>query len=66
MLRTMEQVAAELTIRPYREGDERGWVVCRAPAFLDTSFLDDVRQSKERYENPAIELAAERAGEIQG
>jgi ribosomal protein S18 acetylase RimI-like enzyme len=62
----MEQVAAELTIRPYREGDERGWVVCRVLSFLDTSFFDDVRRTKERYENPAIELVAERAGEIVG
>ena len=59
----MEQVAAELTIRPYREGDERGWVVCRVLSFLDASFFDDVRRTKERYVNPAIELVAERAGE---
>lgn len=62
----MEQVAAETTIRPYRDGDERGWVVCRVLSFLDTSFFDDVRQTKEHYENPAIELVAERAGEIVG
>ena len=34
----------ELTIRPYRESDERGWVLCRVLAFLDSPFFDDVRQ----------------------
>ena len=59
-------MAYELIIRAYQEGDERGWVICRVLSFLDTSFFDDVRQTKERYENPAIELVAERAGEIVG
>ena len=59
-------VVEELTIRPYREGDERGWVVCRVLAFLDSPFFEAVRQTKERYEHPAIELVAERAGEIVG
>ena len=57
---------AELTIRPYRAGDERGWVVCRVLSFLDSAFHDDVRQSKERYEHDAIELVAELDGEIVG
>ncbi len=55
-----------LTIRPYRAEDERGWVVCRVLSFLDSAFFDDVRQSKERYENPAIELVAEHNGDIAG
>ena len=59
-------MAGELTIRPYRESDERGWVVCRVLSFLDSAFFDDVRQEKEHYAHPAIELVAERAGEIVG
>ena len=53
-------------IRPYRDGDERGWVVCRVLSFLDSAFYDDVRTTKEAYEHPAIELVAEREGEIVG
>lgn len=53
-------------IRPYRDEDERGWVVCRVLSFLDSAFFDDVRRSKEHYEHPAIELVAERGGEIVG
>lgn len=56
----------DVMIRPYREDDERGWVVCRLLSFLDTAFFDDVRRSKARYEHPAIELVAERNGEIVG
>jgi ribosomal protein S18 acetylase RimI-like enzyme len=59
-------VAGDLTIRPFRQSDERGWVVCRVLSFLDSSFFDDVRQTKEHYRHPAIELVAERAGEIVG
>ena len=62
----IRQLADELTIRPYRQSDERGWVVCRVLSFLDSAFFDDVRQAKEHYEHPAIELVAERAGEIVG
>jgi GNAT superfamily N-acetyltransferase len=53
-------------IRPYRTEDERGWVVCRVLSFLDSAFFDDVRQAKEHYERPSIELVAERNGEIVG
>ena len=59
-------MASELVVRAYRDADERGWVVCRLLSFLDTAFYDDVRRSKERYGNPAIELVAERDGEIVG
>jgi GNAT superfamily N-acetyltransferase len=57
---------AEVVIRPYRDEDERGWVVCRVLSFLDSAFFDDVRQVKEHYENPSIELVAELDGEIVG
>lgn len=56
----------DFTVRPYREDDERAWVVCRVLSFLDTAFFDDVRREKERYGNPAIELVAERRGQIVG
>lgn len=56
----------DVLIRPYRDGDERGWVVCRVLSFLDSAFFDDVRQSKEHYEHHAIELVADRGGEIVG
>lgn len=56
----------DVTIRPYTDADERGWVVCRVLSFLDSAFYDDVRRTKERYESPAIELVAEHAGEIVG
>jgi ribosomal protein S18 acetylase RimI-like enzyme len=56
----------DVVIRPYRDEDERGWVVCRALSFLDTAFFDDVRRAKERYERPAIELVAASGGEIVG
>jgi hypothetical protein len=59
-------VANWLAIRPYRESDERSWVVCRVLSFLDSAFFDDVRQANEHYEHPAIELVAERAGKIVG
>ena len=56
----------DVVVRPYRDEDERGWVVCRTLSFLDTAFFDDVRRSKERYARTAIELVAERDGEIVG
>jgi ribosomal protein S18 acetylase RimI-like enzyme len=59
-------VPDELVIRRYEEADERGWVICRVLSFLDSAFFDDVRQTKEHYEHPAIELVAARAGEVVG
>jgi ribosomal protein S18 acetylase RimI-like enzyme len=56
----------DVVVRPYRDEDERGWVVCRVLSFLDTAFFDDVRRSKEHYTRSAIELVAERDGEIVG
>ena len=56
----------EVVIRPYRDEDERGWLVCRVLSFLDSAFFDDVRQAKEHYEHHAIELVADRGGEIIG
>ena len=55
-----------VVIRPYRDEDEQGWVRCRVLSFLDSAYFDDVRREKERYEHPALELVAERDGEIVG
>jgi ribosomal protein S18 acetylase RimI-like enzyme len=57
---------SELKIRPYEPSDERAWLVCRVLSFLDSAFFDDVRQAKEHYQHPAIELVAVRGGEIVG
>lgn len=57
---------SDVLIRAYRDEDERGWVRCRVLSFLDSAFFDDVRREKERYEHSAIELVAERGGEIVG
>ena len=54
------------TIRIFRPGDETGWVRCRALAFLDTAYFDDVHSAKERYEGRAIELVAEAGGQVVG
>lgn len=53
-------------IRPYRDEDEESWLRCRALSFLGSAYFDDVRQEKERYANPALELVAEEDGEVVG
>ena len=53
-------------IRPYRDEDEQGWLRCRVLGFLDSAFHDDVRQEKEHYDCPAVELVAEADGLIVG
>ena len=55
-----------LTIRPYEPGDEEGWLRCRLLSFFGSAFYDAVEREKERYDDPAIELVAERDGEIVG
>ena len=60
------QRAGPILIRPFRSGDETGWVRCRALAFLDTAYFDDVHPRKERYEGRAIELVAEVDGQVVG
>jgi GNAT superfamily N-acetyltransferase len=47
-----------VAIRAYTDADEQGWLRCRVLGFLDSSFYDDVRQQKEHYDGPAIELVA--------
>jgi ribosomal protein S18 acetylase RimI-like enzyme len=45
-------------IRAYTDADEQGWVRCRVLGFLDSAFYDDVRQEKEHYDGPSVELVA--------
>lgn len=47
-----------MEIREYHPNDESGWVRCRVLSFLDTAYFDNVLQTKEKYENPSIELVA--------
>ncbi|UTR07051.1 GNAT family N-acetyltransferase [Alkalihalobacillus sp. LMS6] len=55
-----------MNIRFYEEKDEREWVRCRVLSFLDTAYFDHVLRKKETYENPSIELIAEKDGQIIG
>lgn len=55
-----------MIIRAYRPDDEQGWLRCRVLSFLDTSYYRDVKQAKEHYAHPAIELVAEKDGCIVG
>lgn len=51
-------------IRDYEDKDEIGWVRCRLISFLDCSYFDDIKKSKEVYANPHISLVAEDKGAI--
>lgn len=55
-----------MMIRAYREADETQWLQCRVLSFLDTSYCSDVKQKKECYALPAIELVAEQDARIIG
>lgn len=55
-----------MKIREYQLDDEQGWVRCRVLSFLETAYYDNVLRSKEKYENPAIELVAVEDGQIVG
>lgn len=55
-----------MIIRDYNHRDETGWVRCRALAFLQTAYFDNVLTKKEHYQNPSIELVAEHDGQIVG
>lgn len=56
----------DLLIRPYRPADERDWLRCRVLSFLSTAYFDDIATSRPRYDEPSIELVAERAGVLVG
>lgn len=53
-------------IRPYEGTDEAGWPRCRVLSFLSTPYFDDVKTSKDRYDNPAVELVAKVEEDIVG
>ena len=55
-----------MNIRNYKAEDEIRWIRTRVLAFLDTAYYDSVYNSKEKYENPAIELVSEEEGIITG
>ncbi|MFG3611363.1 GNAT family N-acetyltransferase [Rummeliibacillus stabekisii] len=55
-----------MIIRDYIKRDETGWVRCRALAFLQTAYFDNVLTKKVHYQNPSIELVAEHDGQIVG
>ncbi len=57
---------AALAIRRYRSGDDEAWLRCRVLGFLHTAYFDDVLQAKPHYESQAVELVAERGGDIVG
>lgn len=55
-----------MIIREYCEEDEQAWLRCRAVAFLDCSYWNDVKTSKDKYDNQSISLVAEDDGRIVG
>lgn len=57
---------AAFEVRPYRDGDEHGWVRCRALSFLGSAYFDDVLPEKARYDGPTVELVAHVGAEIVG
>jgi ribosomal protein S18 acetylase RimI-like enzyme len=52
--------------REYTASDENGWVQCRLLSFLDCSYYDDVRITKETYIHPSVCYIAEENDTIVG
>lgn len=55
-----------MIIREYAPSDEQGWLRCRVVSFLDCSYWNDVKTSKETYPHPSVSLVAEDSGQIIG
>lgn len=55
-----------MIIRAYKPEDEKGWLRCRVISFLDCSYRNDVKTTKETYAKPAVSLVAEENGQIIG
>lgn len=55
-----------MEIREYREADKQSWIRCRVLSFLESSFYDDVQRSREKYENPVIQIVAINEEEVIG
>lgn len=47
-----------MQIRDYRDADEPSWLRCRALSFLGSSYYDDVKPAKTRFDGEAIQLVA--------
>lgn len=47
-----------MLIREYTPADERSWLRCRAAAFLDCSYYNDVKTTKEKFLQPELSLVA--------
>lgn len=54
------------SVRPYIAADERSWLRCRALAFLDTNYFDDVVPQKPTYDGISVELVAVADNEVVG
>ena len=61
-----ESTGPGFRIRAFLPADETGWVRCRALAFLDAAYFDDVHPQKKHYDGRAIELVAEPNGQVVG
>lgn len=63
----MSRSSEHFTVRPYKTADEHQWLRCRALAFLETSYYDDVKPHRAVLAEPAIALVVEDAdGSIVG
>jgi ribosomal protein S18 acetylase RimI-like enzyme len=51
--------------QPYLPGDERSWLRCRALAFLDTSYFDDV-VTRKPDRDAAVQLVVRHDGQVIG
>lgn len=48
------------TIRDYQDSDEQSWLRCRALSFLGSSYFDDVKADRTRFDGEAVRLVAVR------
>ncbi|MCD0444053.1 GNAT family N-acetyltransferase [Glycomyces sp. A-F 0318] len=48
----------DCTVRPYLPTDETAWLRCRALAFLDTAYFDDVKRVRPAIAAPGFALVA--------
>ena len=55
-----------MVIRNYSDLDEKAWLYCRVVSFLDCSYFNDVKTSKDIYEHLSISLVAEEDNRIIG
>jgi GNAT superfamily N-acetyltransferase len=59
-------ISDEHVIRDYAQPDAEHWLRCRAIAFLDTGYFDDVLTKRPQYEGEAVELVAVSRGQLVG